>query len=123
MIIKDSTTYQKCVTFEDFSNIVNALFQNNQKIAKVDCKVEDSVPWVYILGKKNINPEFALELMNNLQKEMSDEVLFNSLSKNKLKIVVNGKFHFSVAEQEDFDDTYAEDFGVSIEEMKQEYDL
>jgi len=85
---------------------------------------EDSVPWINIDAKRAIKPEEALQILKKLQANMIDQVLFNSLNRKQMRIVVNGKFHMT---QEDlsfgFDEDYAHDFGITIDEMKKEYEL
>lgn len=64
--------------------------------------------------------------MQSLQANIVDEVLFNSLSRKELRIVVNGKFHFTPEELttgSGFEEDYAHDFGITIEGMKEEYQL
>lgn len=87
-------------------------------------EVEDSVPWINIEAKRVIKPEEALQILEKLQEKLIDQVIFNSLSGRQLRIVVNGKFHMTEEELSfGFEDDYAFDFGVSIEDMKKEYDL
>lgn len=110
-------------TFEDFGNIVKNVLEQFSEVEDFNCYVEDSIPWIFIEGKKVIRPKLALALMKSLQSQIVDEVLFNSLSGNELKIVVNGKFHFEPKQLIDFQEDYANDFGCSIEEMKLEYEI
>jgi hypothetical protein len=92
----------------------------------VEYEIEDSVPWINIEAKRVIKPKEALQILEKLQAKLIDQVIFNSLSGRKLRIVVNGKFHMT---EEDltlgtgFDEEYAFDFGTSIEDMKKEYEL
>ena len=110
-------------TFDDFSNISENVVNQFNFIAEYECLVEDSIPWLNIYGNKSITPKNALKILNELQLNIKDEVLFNSLQGKTLKIVVNGKFHFTPQEQKDFDEEYAYDFGQRINEFKEEYNL
>ncbi len=110
-------------TFSDFEAATKSALAKFDFIHYVVCEVEDSVPWVNILANKVIKPKEALSIMESLQANITDEVLFNSLSGKDLRIVVNGKFHFKPEELTDFEEDYAHDFGITIEEMKKEYEL
>lgn len=46
-----------------------------------------------------------------------------SINNNIMKVVINGKFHFTNDERDNFDETYAHDFGITISEMKMKYKL
>ena len=93
-------------------------------IDRVEHQIEDSVPWINLIASKIIKPKDALKILETLQTSIVDEVLFHSLKGKEMRIVINGKFHFT---EEDlsmgFDNDYAHDFGSTIEEMKQEYSL
>ena len=113
-------------TFHDFENVTKNALAKFDFINYAVCEVEDSVPWVNVLANRVIKPKEALSIMRSLQANIIDEVLFNSLSGRELRIVVNGKFHFTPEELtagSGFEEDYAHDFGVTIEEMKKEYDL
>lgn len=113
-------------TFSDFEAVNKITFSKFDFLEYVVCEVEDSVPWVNVLAKRVIKPKEALSMMESLQANIIDEVLFNKLSGRELRIVVNGKFHFTpeeLPEESDFEEDYAHDFGITIEEMKKEYQL
>lgn len=111
-------------TFKDFENVIEKTFENWPNIQYAYGTKEDSVPWCEIGGVKVIKPEEALKMMEALQSNIIDEVYFNSLQGKELRLVVNGKFHMSKKDLEyGFDDDYASDFGMTIKEMKKEYDL
>jgi hypothetical protein len=113
-------------TFSNFEAVTKIAFAKFDFLEYAVCEVEDSVPWVNVLAKKVIKPKEALNMIESLQANIIDEVLFNSLSGRELRIVVNGKFHFTPEELtcgSGFEEDYAHDFGITIEEMKQEYEL
>lgn len=112
-------------TFDDFGQVVTHVLNSMDEIENFSCHIEDSVPWIVIEGKKVIRPQKALAIMQSLQSNIVDEVLFNSLNGRELKLVVNGKFHFSKREKSlhDFDEEYAHEYGCTAEEMKEEYEL
>lgn len=113
-------------TFNDFESATKIAFAKFDFLEYAVCEVEDCVPWVNVLAKRVIKPKEALSMMESLQNHIIDEVLFNSLSGRELRIVVNGKFHFTPEELTNgsgFEEDYAYDFGITIEEMKQEYKL
>ncbi len=91
----------------------------------LEYRVEDSVPWINIEAKRVIKPEEALTILNGLQDNMEEQVLFHSLAGRRLRIVVNGKFHFTEEQLKyfSFEEDYAFDFGCPIDEMKEEYGL
>lgn len=113
-------------TFQDFETATKNALAKFDFIEYAECEVEDSVPWINIVAKRVIKPKEALSIMETLQANIIDEVLFNSLKARELRIVVNGKFHMTEEELNlgtGFEDDYAHDFGSTIEEMKQEYEL
>lgn len=113
-------------TFNDFEAVTKNAFAQFDFLEYAVCEVEDSVPWVNVLAKRVIKPKEALSMMESLQANIVDEVLFNSLSGRELRIVVNGKFHFTpeqLTAGSGFEEDYAHDFGVTIEDMKEEYEL
>lgn len=112
-------------TFDDFGQVVTRVLNPMDEIENFSCNIEDSVPWIVIEGKKVIRPKKALAIMQSLQANIVDEILFNSLNGRELKLVVNGKFHFSKREKSlhDFDEEYAHEYGCTAEEMKEEYEL
>lgn len=113
-------------TFNDFEVVTKNAFTQFDFLEYAVCEVEDSVPWVNVLAKRVIKPKEALSMMESLQANIVDEVLFNSLSGKELRIVVNGKFHFTPEELTagaGFEEDYAHDFGITIEDMKEDYQL
>lgn len=115
-------------TFDDFVKDSEEVLKQFDFIhfGHTEYEVEDSVPWINIEAKRVIKPEEALQILEKLQAKLIDQVIFNSLSGRKMRIVVNGKFHMTEEELNlgsGFEDDYAFDFGVSIEEMKKEYEL
>ncbi len=110
-------------TFNDFNQVAEKVISKFKLINKYECVVEDSVPWLNIYASQLIQPLIALKILEELQSNITDEVLFNSLKGNQLRIVVNGKFHLQSHEHIDFDEEYAHDFGQTINEFKEEYSL
>ena len=111
-------------TFNDFEKVTTEALGNFPFISHIEHKVEDSVPWINITGNKAIKPKEALKILESLQASIVDEIIFNSLRGKEMRIVVNGKFHFTEEELSmGFDNDYAHDFGSTIEEMKKEYNL
>ena len=111
-------------TFDDFQKATSEALGKFPFIDHIEYEVEDSVPWINLTGTKVIKPKDALKILESLQASIADEVLFNSLCGKELRIVVNGKFHFTEEELSmGFDNDYTHDFGSTIEEMKQEYNL
>jgi hypothetical protein len=111
-------------TFDDFQKSTSEVLSKFSFIAHIEYEIEDSVPWINLTGSKVIKPKDALKILESLQASIVDEVLFNSLRGKEMRIVVNGKFHFTKDELSmGFDNDYAHDFGTTIEEMKTEYNL
>lgn len=111
-------------TFDDFQNVTSQVISKFKFISYAQHYVEDSVPWIDLTGTKVITPKQAVKILESLQASIVDEVLFNSLKGKEMRIVVNGKFHFSKEDlSRGFDNDYAHDFGSTIEEMKEEYNL
>jgi hypothetical protein len=113
-------------TFDDFVEVAQKVLQEFDFINPEYTEIteEDSLPWINLESNRVIKPEEALQILEKLQENIIDEVIFNSLNRRQMRIVVNGKFHMT---EEDlsfgFDETYAHDFGITIAEMKKEYGL
>ncbi len=113
-------------TFQDFAKDSEEVLKQFDFIhlGHTEWEIEDSVPWINIEAKRVIKPKEALKILEKLQEKLIDQIIFNSLNGRQMRIVVNGKFHMTEEELSfGFDDDYAFDFGVSIEDMKKEYDL
>lgn len=114
--------------WNEFKAIVNHVKKNFQFIQNIHLEIDDcEVPWINVLGKGNITYEDSLIFMEELQLNFTEKVLFASLVEDKLSILITENLSdpLEYFYDDDLDglSTCVLEFGCTIEEMKEKFNL